>query len=65
MGNEALATESVLCLLEMGDGKCGHLRQLGMQYLEGEGAEARQGTRNNGGGTRQGVVQDDEEESMR
>ena len=61
MGNEALAMESVLRLLEMVDGKCGHLRQPGMQNLEGERAGATQETRDDGGGTRQGMVQGDNE----
>ena len=33
MGNEALAMESVLRLLEMVGGKCGRLRQPGMQPI--------------------------------
>ena len=64
MGNEAWATESIFCLLEMVEGKCGHLRQPGVQRLEEEWVEAGQGTRNGGGGTRQGMVQGDEEENM-
>ena len=61
MGNKALATESVLRLLAMVDGKCGHLRQPGMQNLEGEWAGATQETRDDEGGTRQGMVQGDDE----
>ena len=64
MGNEALATESVLRLLEMVDGKCGRLQQPGMRNLGGEWVEATQETKGDEGGTRQGMVQGDEEENM-
>ena len=60
MDNKALVTESVLCLLEMVDGKCGRLRQPGMQSLGGEWAEATQETKDDGGGTRQGIFQEDD-----
>ena len=61
MGNEALATESILRLLEMVGGKCGHLWQPGMRILEGEWAGATQETMDDGGGTGQGMVQEDDE----
>ena len=57
MGNKALATESVLRLLEMVGGKCGCLQQPGTRNLGGEWVEATQETRDDGGGTRQGMVQ--------
>ena len=60
MGNEALAMESVLRLLEMVDEKCGHLWQPGMRNLEGEWAGATQETKDDGGGTRKEMVQDNE-----
>ena len=45
----------------MGGMKCGRLRQPVMQCLEGEWAATKQETRNDGGGTRQGMVQEDDE----
>ena len=53
--------ESVLHLLEMVDGKCGRLRQPDMRNLGEEWVEATQETRDDGGGTRQGMVQEDDE----
>ena len=60
MGNEALVTESVLCLLEMVGRRCGRLRQPGMRHLGVGWAGARQGTMGCGGGTGKEVVQNDE-----
>ena len=60
MGTEVLGNLPFQNLLEMGDMKCGRLRQPGMQSLEEEQAGARQGTRGYEGGTRKEVVQDDE-----
>ena len=65
MGNEALETESVLRLLGMVDRKCGCLRQPGMRILGGEWVEATQETKDDGGGTRQGMVQGDDEGESR
>ena len=61
MGNEALVMESVLCLLEMVGGRCGCLWQPGMRSLGREQAGATQEIRDDGGGTRQGMVQGDDE----
>ena len=61
MGNEALVMESVFCLLEMVDGKCGCLRQPGTRNLGEEWVEATQETRDDGGGTGHGMVQGDDE----
>ena len=60
MGNEVLARGNVPRLLGMVDGKCGRLRQPGTRNLEEGWAGATQETRDDGGGTRQGMVQDDE-----
>ena len=60
MGTEVLGNLPFQNLLEMGDMKCGHLRQPDMRSLEGEWAGATQGTRDGGGGTGKEVVQDDE-----
>ena len=62
MGNEALATESVLCLLEMVGRKCGHVWQPGMQCMGGGWGGAKQGTKNSGVGTRQDKVQGNDED---
>ena len=60
MGTEVLGNLPFQNLLEMGDMKCGHLRQPGMRSLGGGWAGATQGTRDGGVETRKGVVQDDE-----
>ena len=59
-GTEVLGNLPFQNLLEMGGMKCGRLRQPGMRSLEGEWAGATPGTRDDEGGTRKGVVQDDE-----
>ena len=64
MGTEVLGILPFQNLLEMGDMKCGRLRQPGMRSLEGEWAGATQGTRDGGRGTRKEVVQGNEGESM-
>ena len=60
MGTEVLGNLPFQNLLEMGDMKCGRLRQPGMRSLEEGWAGATQGIRDGGGGTRKEVVQDDE-----
>ena len=49
----------------MVDKRCGHLWQPGMQHLEEEWAGATQETKDDGGGTRQGMVQGDNEGESR
>ena len=60
MGTEVLGILPFQNQLEMGGMICGRLRQPAMRSLEGEWGGATQETRNDGGGTRQGMVQDDE-----
>ena len=61
MGTEGLGNLPFQNQLEMGGMICGRLRQPAMQCL-GEGwAGARWETRDDGGGTRQGMVQEDDE----
>ena len=57
-------TESILRLLGMVDRKCGRLWQPGMRCLGVGQAEAKQEIRDDGGGTRREVVQDDKGENM-
>ena len=64
MGNEALATKSILHLLEMVGRRCGHLWQPGMRRLGVGWAGARQETMDCGGGTGKEVVQDNEGVNM-
>ena len=58
MDNEALVRGNVPPLLETVDGKCGRLRQPGMRSLGGGWAGATQETREYGGGTGKGMVQE-------
>ena len=65
MGNEVLVRGNVPPLLGMVDGKYGRLRQPGMRNLGGGWAGATQETRDDGGGTGKGMVQEGGEgESM-
>ena len=63
MGTEILGFLPSQNRLGMGGMICGRLRQPAMQNLGVEVAGATQGTRDGGGGTGKGVVQDDEGES--
>ena len=63
MGTEVLGFLPFQNRLGVGGMKCGRLRQPGMRNLGGGWAGATQETRDDGGGTGKGVVQDDEGES--
>ena len=63
MDNEVLGFLPSQIRLGMGGMICGRLRQPAMRSLGVEGAGATQGTRDGGGGTGKGVVQDDEGEN--